>query len=151
MAGLHEESGQMNSAYRFKRSVVWTVPAIFIWMLCTGMGRSPGTEVPLPGTDIRATIKDDQEISTKVNHASFEGDTFFSGSRGKATVTIAFENAKKAVNAGKSADNKIDFQITLRSGEVVAISINDNAKFSGVTSFGTYRIGASNIKEITFE
>lgn len=127
------------------------MPAIFIWMFCTGMGKAPGTEVPLPETDIRAAVKDDQDISTKVNHASFDGNTFFSGTRGKGTVTIAFEKVKKAVNAGKAEANKIDFQITLRNGEVVAISINDNAKFSGATSFGTYRIEARNIKEIVFE
>lgn len=151
MNGLYEEMKQMTSAYRFKRSVLWILPAIFILMFCAGMGKGPGTEVPLPETDVRATIKDDQDISTKVNHASFEGDIFFTGSRGKAVVTIAFENVKKAINTGKGEANKIDFQITLRNGEVVAVSISDNAKFSGVTSFGTYRIGALNIKEITFE
>ena len=134
-----------------RRSLIWFVPLVFAWVALVGMGRGPGPEVPTPDIDFRATVTDDQDISTKVNHASWEGDTYFSGLRGKGTVTISFEKIKKVSSTGSYSETKKDFQITLMNGDVVAVSLDEDARFMGTTGFGTYRIPAKNIKEIVFE
>lgn len=129
-----------------------TLLVTLIWVFASGMGQRPSDEVPVPDADFAATVRDDNDITTKLTHASWDGVTFFTGTRGKGTITISFEKVKKAVIvAGSVNNNKADFQITLRNGEVVAVTFSDDARFSGTTSFGTYRVLAKNIKEIVFD
>ncbi|MBI5344393.1 MAG: hypothetical protein HZB21_06915 [Deltaproteobacteria bacterium] len=134
-----------------KKSLLWIFPAIILWVFTAGMGKAPGPDVPLPEVDFKATIRDDQDIATKVTHASWDGNTYITGTRGKGAVAIAFEKIRKIAGVGTGTGTQKDFQITLKNGEVVAVSLDDESKFYGTTSFGTYRISAKNIKEIAFE
>lgn len=127
------------------------LPLVFMWVMLTGMGKAPGPEVPTPEIDFKVTVRDDQDITTRLQHASWDGNIFFTGNRGRGTVTISFEKVKKAVNMGTGVAGKTDFQITLRSGDVVAVSLPNDARLLGTTSFGTFRILVQNIKEINFE
>lgn len=130
---------------------LWLLSAVFFWVMLVGMGKAPGPEVPMPEIDFKATVRDDQDIATKVSHASWEGNIFFSGTRGKGTVTISFEKIKKVTAMGTGNATQSDFKITLKSGDEVAVSFDNEARFLGSTNFGTYRILAKNIKEITFD
>ncbi|GMR04133.1 MAG: hypothetical protein BMS9Abin23_0022 [Thermodesulfobacteriota bacterium] len=133
------------------KKTLWIVPALFFWILLTGMGAAPGPEVPIPDIDFRATVTDVQGISTKLANVTWEGKTYFTGSRGKGIVTIGFEKVKKISGTGSAEGNKKDFQVTLKNGGVVAISFDKDANFAGATSFGTFRIQAKNIKKIVFK
>ncbi|MBZ0220349.1 MAG: hypothetical protein K8I01_07950 [Candidatus Methylomirabilis sp.] len=133
-----------------KRSLA-VFAALFIWVTLLGMGKGPGTEVPLPEINFKATVRDDQDITTKVQNASWEGEIFFIGTRGKGTVTVFFEKIRKITATGTGAENKSDFQVTMKNGDVVAISLDNDQRFFGTTNYGTYRVLAKNIKEITFE
>ncbi len=115
-----------------------------------GMAQGPGSNVPTPEINFKVTVRDDQEIETKVSNASWDGRIFFSGTRGKGTVTISFENVRKVSSVGTFSGHKKDFQITLRNGDVVAVSFDDDSMFMGETNFGTYRIMSKNIKDIIF-
>lgn len=133
------------------RRSLWIMPLLFFWVLLVGMGKAPGPEVPMPEIDFKATVKDDQDIATKVSHASWDGNIYFTGMRGKGSVTISFEKVKKVTAMGSGSGNKSDFQITLKNGDVVAVTFDNDSKFLGSTNFGSYRILAKNIKELTFE
>ena len=133
-----------------KRSVLWILPALIVTALLMGMAQGPGTNVPTPEIDFKVTVRDDQEIETKVNNASWDGRIFFSGTRGKGTVTISFENVRKVSSVGTFSGHKKDFQITLRNGDMLAVSFDDDSMFTGKTNFGTYRIMSKNIKDIIF-
>jgi hypothetical protein len=135
---------------RFKRHL-WILPAVVVWVLLTGMSKPPGPEVPVPEIDFKATVRDDQDITTKISRASWNGEIFFTGSRGKGSITISFEKVKKVTATGSGGENKTDFQVTLKSGDVVAVSFNNDDKLLGTTNFGTYRILAKNLKEVVFE
>lgn len=133
------------------KKYLWLLSAFFVWVMLTGMSKAPGPEVPMPDMDFKVTVRDDQDVSTRLSHASWDGNVFFTGTRGKGTVTIAFEKVRKAVNMGTGGAGKTDFQITLKSGDVVAVSLPQDVRLLGVTSFGTFRILVQNIKEINFE
>jgi len=133
-----------------KRPLWLPVLALF-WIVLVGMSIPPRSEVPRPEIDFRATVRDDQGIATKLSGATWEGEVFFSGTRGKGSVTIPFEKVKSVRAVGTGEKGKKDFQVTLKSGDVVAVSFNEGARFSGTTSFGTYSIIAKNLKEIVFE
>ncbi len=124
---------------------------MLFWALAVGMSKTPSGEVPLPEVDYKAAVRDDQDIPTKIHHATWEGVTFFIGTRGKGTVTVAFDKVKKVVFVGAAGADNGDFQITLRSGDVVTVTFSNDAKLQGVTSYGSFRIQAKNIKEIAFE
>ena len=66
-------------------------------------------------------------------------------------VTISFEKVKKVTSVGSGTENRKDFQVTLRNGDVVAVSFDVDERFFGATNFGTYRIKAKNLKEIIFD
>ena len=136
---------------KMSRSFLLTLSMAFFWVALVGLGRGPGPEVPVPEIDFKATVTDDQDISTKVAHASWEGETYFTGLRGKGTVTISFEKIKKMTSTGSYSEGKKDFRITLKNGDVVAVSLDEDARFMGSTNFGTYRISAKNLKEVVFE
>lgn len=128
--------------------------SIFIltgWMILTGMGQTPQSEIPKPEMKFKATVIDDQGISTKLHEVSWEGRVYLSGTRGKGTVSIQFEKIRKIVFIGEARNGKKDAQVTLKNGEVVAVTFDDENRFYGATSFGNYRILARNIKEIIFE
>ena len=132
------------------RSSLWILGFVVVGALLMGMAQGPGSNVPTPEIDFKVTVRDDQEIETKVSNASWDGRIFFSGTRGKGSVTISFENVRKVSSVGTFSGHKKDFQITLRNGDVVAVSFDDDSMFAGATNFGTYRIMSKNIKEINF-
>lgn len=121
------------------------------WAVLSGMGKTPEAEIPKPEINFAATVVDDQTISTKCTFVSWEGQLFFIGSRGKGAVSIPFEKTRKVVFIGDAANGKKDAQVTLRNGEVVAVTFDEESKFYGTTTFGTYKIASKNIKEIIFE
>ncbi|HBO84403.1 MAG: hypothetical protein A2073_07765 [Deltaproteobacteria bacterium GWC2_42_11] len=133
-----------------KKSLLYLF-VITIWVILTGMGQSPQNEVPKPEIRFNATITDDQGISTKLQEISWEGKVYLMGTRGRGTVSIPFEKVKRVVFLGEARGGKKDAQVTLRNGEVVAITFDDENRFYGTTSFGNYRIQARNVKEILFE
>lgn len=135
---------------RFRRHL-WVLSAVVVWVLLAGMSKPPGPEVPVPEIDYKATVRDDQDITTKISRASWNGEIFFTGSRGKGSITISFEKVKKVTATGSGSENKTDFQVTLKNGDVVAVSFNNDDKLLGTTNFGTYRILSKNIKEVIFE
>lgn len=134
-----------------KKTFPSPVVLIIVWALLTGMSGRSGLEVPIPEAKFNATVIDDQEVSTKCRSVSWEGETYLKATRGKGIVTIAFEKIKKVTYVGEGRGGKTDFQVTLRSGEVVAVSLEGEDRFYGTTSFGTFRIKARNIEEIIFE
>ncbi|MBI3398461.1 MAG: hypothetical protein HY026_04430 [Deltaproteobacteria bacterium] len=121
------------------------------WVIFAGMAKAPESEIPKPGINFTATVIDDQSISTKCTFVSWEGQLFFLGVRGKGTVSIPFEKVKKVVFIGDATGGNKDAQVTLRNGEVVAVTFDNESRFYGTTTFGTYKIAAKNIKEIIFE
>jgi len=136
---------------RSKKTRLWLLPAPPVWLLITGMGRAPGPDIPVPDRNFTARVEDDQGISTKISQISWNGETYFSGLRGKGAVTIPFEKVKRITSTGSYTAGMKDFQVTLVDGEVVAVSLDEDSRITGRASFGTFSIKARNIKEIVFK
>ncbi len=123
---------------------------LLCWAGAVAMGAVPG-EFPTPEVDFRATVTDDQDVITKCTNVSWEGETSIRAKRGKGVVSIPFEKVRKIVRVTEARKGGVDFQVMLRGGEVVAVTVDSDARLFGVTSFGNYRIEAKNIKEVVFE
>lgn len=133
-----------------KRSLL-IILSVLIWVIGTGLGGGPLEEAPKPKISFTVTIIDDQGISTKLKDITLDGRVYFTGNRGRGIVTIPFEKVKKVNFIGESRNGKKDAQVTLREGESIGITFDDEAILYGVTQFGTYRILIKNVKEILFE
>lgn len=124
---------------------------VFLIGILAAVANAAGPDAAEAEVDYRATIRDDQDIATKVSKPAWDGDEFFTGARGKGTITISFSKVKKVVFMGSAGPSKTDFQVTLKNGDVIAVTFDNDARFMGKTNYGTYRILARNIKEISFE
>ncbi len=122
-----------------------------LWLVLTAMGGQPPGEAPKPEISFEATIIDDQNISTRCREVTWQGKIFFIGTRGKGVVSIPFAKVKTVKFIGNAVGGKKDAQVTLKNGEVVAVSFDTEARLYGVTSFGSYKIYARNLKEIIFD
>lgn len=129
----------------------WLATALLAWIVLAGMAPVPGGEVPKPDVEFKATVRDDQDIATKLDNVSWDGEVYFTGTRGRGSVAVPFEKVRKVTAVDGGHQGFKDFQITLKSGDTVAVSFDMGAKLTGTTSFGTYSILAKNIREIIFE
>lgn len=127
------------------------IVSVLIWIISTGLGGGPLEEAPKPKISLTATIIDDQGISTRLKDITLDGRVYFTGNRGKGLITIPFEKVKKVNFIGDPREGKKDAQVTLREGESIGITFDEEAILYGVTQFGTYRILIKNVKEIIFE
>ena len=124
---------------------------LIAFFFLTAMGVNPEGEIPVPEVNYSVTIKDHQDITTKCGNVTWNGRTNFSAKRGDGTVSIPFEKVKEVSFVGSRARGKIDAQVMLKDGEVVAITFSSEARLYGASSFGTYSISAKDIKELKFE
>ncbi|MFQ5328421.1 MAG: hypothetical protein ACE5D4_00335 [Thermodesulfobacteriota bacterium] len=133
------------------RRPLFAISFLCMWVLLTGMSQPPQGRIPTPEIDFAATFIDDQDISTKCREVSWEGKTFLTGMRGKGSVAIPFEKVKRVLFIGDVREGRRDAQVTLRDGEVVAVTFDSESRVYGMTSYGSYQITVKNLKEILFE
>jgi hypothetical protein len=141
----------MSAGGGIMRRPLFAIIFICMWITLTGMSQPPQGRIPTPEIDFAATFIDDQEISTNCREVSWEGKTFLTGMRGKGTVTIPFEKVKRVVFIGDVREGKRDAQVTLRNGEVVAVTFDGESRLYGMTSYGSYQITVKNLNEIVFD
>ncbi|MCK4739369.1 MAG: hypothetical protein KAT46_05415 [Deltaproteobacteria bacterium] len=133
------------------RTVTLVMVFAFGWVFLTGMG-GRSSSLPEPDVNFHATLTDDQGVRTKCTKVSWEGATFISAKRGSAMVTIPFEKVRKFVYIIEGENhNEMEFRVTLRQGEVVAVTVDASTRLFGQTSFGNYRIPLRNVREVIFD
>lgn len=121
------------------------------FLLLTGMGGlggTPANTIPTPEKNFSATFTDKQDVVTMCTQVSRDGEVFFLGKRGEATVTVSFEKIKAA--AFKDGGNMVTAVIELTNGEVVKIEVDRDQRFYGNVDFGTFKIEAGDLKKVAF-
>lgn len=122
-----------------------------LWFMITGLASGPMEEVPAPEKSFTATVIDDQDISTKIKDITMNGRLYLIAKRGKAVITIPFEKVKRVTLIGASKNMAREAKVTLKAGDSVGVTFDDDVEISGRTPYGTYRITLKNTKEIIFE
>jgi hypothetical protein len=130
-----------------------TVKATIMVMIgiCTvGMG-SLGQEelkkIPEPDDNFSATLIDQHDVSSSITLFSLEGQTFLSGKRGGATVSIPFENIKEIDFYARGTD--IFAIVTMKGESQVELEMEKDRVFYGKLSYGLLSIKAEYVKKIT--
>lgn len=121
-------------------------------MLCMGMGGLGGQpEGTIPETDVRiqANIKDRSGIVTSLNQFSMDGKTYLDAWRGQGKLTIPFQHID-TISFGKVKGDEVEVDATLKSGNVMTLTIRSRAQFYGSTGFGAFQIKSRDVSSINF-
>jgi len=113
-----------------------------------GMGglkeRKPPAEIPIPNISFMAAVTDGSGAVTELTQVSIDGRTFIVGRRGKATITIDFDNIEEVTF--DSSGQKLMASIIIRGGVKEQIYTDPASRCFGKTGYGTYQIDAKDIR-----
>jgi len=119
--------------------------------LCTvgmgGVGEEKLTKIPEPDDNFSATLIDQRDVSSRITLFSLEGQTFLSGKRGGAMVSIPFENIKEINFYARGRD--IFAMVTMKKEPQVELEMEKDRVFYGQLSYGLLSIKVEYAKRIT--
>ncbi len=112
-----------------------------------GVGEEKLTKIPEPDDNFSATLIDQRDVSSRVTLFSLEGQTFLSGKRGGAMVSIPFENIKEINFYARGRD--IFAMVTMKKEPQVELEMEKDRVFYGQLSYGLLSIKVEYVKKIT--
>lgn len=112
-----------------------------------GVGEEKLTKIPEPDDNFSATLIDQRDVSSRITLFSLEGQTFLSGKRGGAMVSIPFENIKE-INF-YARDRDIFAMVTMKKEPQVELEMEKDRVFYGQLSYGLLSIKVEYVKKIT--
>lgn len=114
-----------------------------------GGGDAP-TRIPVPARLFDASVEDQKGTVVEVSRASLGGEVYLHGKVGDADVAVPFEKiAEIRVEPSGEAAKRVAFA-TLRTGETVSVTVDDDLAFWGSATFGNYKIEILNVRKISF-
>lgn len=124
------------------------LPALAV---ATGFGGDdPPSRIPIPAKDFSATVEDHGGVVVEVDRVTWNGEVFLYGNLGAAQVTVPFGDIRTVEILPSETVGKRSAKITMRSGDVLTIQVNDDTPCYGRTRFGNYAIEAEKIRLVTF-
>jgi len=120
-------------------------------MLAMGfMGEPPALEkAPEPTTRVDALVQDSDGTSTRISYVSYDGELYLPVYRGKALITIPFENVSR-IAFGPKASHTRQVTIYFTDQREETFRMDNKVLFVGKLPFGTYQIQAKDLAEVTF-
>ena len=112
-----------------------------------GVGEEKLTKIPEPDDNFSATVIDQRDVSSRITLFSLEGQTFLSGKRGGAIVSIPFENIKEINFYARGRD--IFAMVTMKKEPQVELEMEKDRAFYGQLSYGLLFIKVEYVKNIT--
>ena len=130
----------------------WLTLLLLAFPFITAMGAPSGTTVvdsiPIPSKILSATFVDQMDVATECTHVSIEGKTVFDGRRGKGISLISLEDVDRILFFMK--DGELTAQVRLReNAETINLTVNENLRAFGKTSWGTFQIRLGDLKSVT--
>jgi len=132
-----------------KRCVL-TVLVLLAALFCMGMGELGGQPAgTVPETDVQITAKvvDRSGVETSLTQFSMDAKTFLDAQRGSGQLTIPFLELSSLV-FGKANGDQMPVRVTLKSGEVLDVTVRKRSVFYGSTGYGAFVIKARDLARI---
>jgi hypothetical protein len=134
-----------------KRCVL-TVLVLLVALVCMGMGElggQPAGAVPETDVPIAAKVVDRSSVETSLTQFSMDAKTFLDAQRGSGQLTIPFQEIA-SIAFGKANGDQMSVRVTLKSGDVLDLSVRKRAVFYGSTGYGAFVIKARDLARIEF-
>lgn len=112
-----------------------------------GLGGPAAVRVPEPATNYAATVKDQSDMTTRLEKFSFEGQTFLSGKLGEAHVSINFDRIESI--GFVLQDKTLTAEVELKDGKAISVVMDKGTACYGKLAYGDFRIAVEDIKSIT--
>jgi len=130
----------------------WPCLMVIVFMVTTGMGSfgdQQSVEAPEPDVLYTATLVDQSDVSMTLDKVSCNGQTFVFGYMGRSQVSIDFEKISAIFYFLR--DDEIQASITLKDGNTVEITVEEDIPWHGVSPYANVRIDTKDIKKITLQ
>lgn len=114
-----------------------------------GMGSMGGDQVvaiPEPEHNYRATLVDQADVSMDLEKFSCAGQTYLSGTLGKAEISIDFGKIRSILFL--LVEQQLKAEVTLTDGRTTTILVDKKQPCYGVSSFAHVKIEFQNIKTV---
>jgi hypothetical protein len=134
-----------------QRMARFTMIAMTPFLLAMGMlGDPPRIEkAPEPDTRLDAVVLDSEGTTTSITYLSYDGELYLPVYRGKALITIPFQQISRIVFGLKEKGRRqVTIHFTDQSQE--PFRMDEKVLFVGKLPFGTYQIQAKDLESITF-
>ena len=134
------------------KRLLLSVLILLATVICLGMGElggEPAGKVPETDVQITAEIVDRAGVETRLTQFSMDAKTYLDAQRGNGQMTIPFQELA-AVTFGKANGDQLPVQVTLKSGQVLDLTVRKRAMFYGSTGFGAFVIKARDLARIEF-
>ena len=112
-----------------------------------GLGGSGAVRVPEPATNYAATVKDQSDMTTRLEKFSFDGQTFLSGKLGDAHVSINFDRIESI--GFILQDKTLTVEVELKDGKAISVVLDKGTACYGKLAYGDFKIDVEDIKSIT--
>ncbi|UCG67518.1 MAG: hypothetical protein JSW12_11310 [Deltaproteobacteria bacterium] len=135
---------------RLLDGIVKTTVMVMIGFCAVGMGgvgEEKLTKIPEPDDNFSATLIDQRDVSSHITLFSLEGQTFLSGKRGGAMVSIPFGNIKEINFYARGRD--IFAMVTMKKEPQVELEMEKDRVFYGQLSYGLLSIKVEYVKKTT--
>jgi hypothetical protein len=135
--------------------VLRSILALAIVLLFGGMGGGEdnlASRLPLPEKNFVVSITDRTGMQTKSSRLTWEGKVHFRGKYGEATVNVPFAKINQVdfrpANTGTSAYTVAT--VTLNSGQLLDISLENQSNVYAATPFGELEISVADLRQLGF-
>ena len=112
-----------------------------------GMGSDQVVDIPEPDFNYRVTLIDQADVSMDLQKFSCEGQTFLSGTLGKAEISIDFEKIRSIFFLLDG--NHLQANVNLIDGRTETIAVDKKQPCYGASSYADVKIEMQHIKTIT--
>ncbi len=125
----------------------------FLLVLCGftlgmgGLGSDRVVAIPEPVDNYRVTLVDQADVSMDLEKFSCDGQTYLSGTLGKAEISIDFEKIRSIFFI--LDDRLLKADVKLNDGRTTMIVVDKTQLCYGVSAFADVKIEMQNIKTIT--
>jgi hypothetical protein len=136
-----------------KRPVVATFLVLLVvpFLLAMGvMGKPPALEkAPEPKQKLDAVIVDMGGMTTRVSSVSYDGELYLPVYRGKALITIPFQDIAR-IDFGQKEKSRRQATVHFHQHQPEAFTLDEDVSFVGKVPVGTYQILVKDVASIAF-
>ena len=130
-------------------ALIAAASAVGITAVAGGLtGSDAPSRVPVPAKEFTGTVHDRAGVEITINRLTFNGEVFFYGLLGEASVTIPFERVQSVRIEPSDADDHVVLFATLRDGETARILVEDDQPVYGVAAFGNYSVEIEDVRSL---
>jgi len=113
-----------------------------------GLGADAPARIPVPASLYSATVEDASGTQVEVRRVTFNGEIFFYGVLGEATVTIPFDKVTEARVEPSGEPGHVVLFAVLKDGTTARIVVEDDLPCYGEATFGNYRVDVGKLRRI---